>query len=194
MYPALISGLTRLAATTRWTRFVAVLNNAAGTSMKTLGEVLTWARSNKGAAALIASCLVEAGISIADFVRNPGAKPDAASAELGRELSKYVKAGPAVGKLIAEILGGDGDKLSLDLSGADEQKEMVARAAVSFIRDRLLIVGSGEGAVASMLELHSALQLFTNMKRNDVEALLRNRLAPLPQYNAATMRPYLLAD
>lgn len=162
--------------------------------MKTLGEVLTWARSNKGAVALIASCLVEAGISIADFIRNPSSKPDEASAELGREMSKYVKAGPAVGKLVAEILASDGDKLALNLGGDDEQKERVARAAVAFIRDRLLIVGAGENGVASMLELHSALQLFTNMKRANVEALLRDKLAPLPQYNPAAMRPYLLAD
>lgn len=162
--------------------------------MKSLGEVIAWARTNKGAFALIATSLIEAGVSIADFVRAPGSKADPEATELGKEMSKYVKAGPAVSKMVAEILASDGDRLRLELSGDGEQKEMVARAAVSFIRDRLLIVGAGEGAIASMLELHSALQLFTQMKRGDVESLLRNQLAPLPQYNAAAMRPYLLAE
>jgi len=194
MYPALVNALTRLAQTARWSGFTAALSRVAGTSFQSLKQVLEWAKNNKGAAALIASAIVEAGMSVADFVRGDDGKPQAGSQELAKELSKYAKVGPDVIKMLNDVLGADGDRLKLSLNSSAETGEMVARCAVAYIRDNVLMSGpSGPDVTLRMLELHSAMQLFANLARADLESLLNNRISPVPAYDRQAMRPYLLA-
>lgn len=194
MYPALVNALTRLAQTARWSSFTAALSRMAGVPFSSLKQVLEWAKNNKSAAALIAAAVIEAGMSVADFLRGEDGKPQLGSHELAKELSKYAKIGPDVIKLLNDVLGADGDRLKLSLNSKTESDEMVARCAVAYIRDNVLMAGpAGADVVLRMLELHAAMQLFANMGRSDVESLLNNRVSPVPAYDRQVMRPYLLA-
>lgn len=194
MYPALVNALTRLAQTARWSGFTAALSRMVGVSFQSLKQVLEWAKNNKGAAALIASAIVEAGMSVAEFLRGEDGKPQPGSQELAKELSKYAKIGPDTVKLLNDVLSADGDRLKLSLNSKAESDEMVARCAVAYIRDNVLMSGpSGPDVALRMLELHAAMQLFANMSRSDVESLLNNRISPVPAYDRQAMRPYLLA-
>lgn len=192
MYPVLVTALTRLAGTARWGKFVTALSSAAGVTLKSLNEVKSWAASNKGAAALIASSLVEAGISIAEFFRDSDGKPmpDAMSAAV--KMSEFAKVSPKTVMMLMEALSHDGDVIKLDLEGEAETNEQIARVTLAYVKDNILNSNSGD-LVAQMLELHSALQLFAALSHNDVSRLMRDEISPVGSYVPRVMRPFLLA-
>lgn len=189
MYPAIANGVVRLAASSRWGAFSAALSKASGVVLRSADDVIKWAKNNKGAAALIASSLIEAGVSIADFFKGDDPKqPDVKSA--AAELSKYAGASPALIKSLVSLLSGDGDKFRLQLNTDSEVDERLARVTLAYVRSVMLM---NSNSTEEVLELHAALQLFTQLSRDDVATLMRDRITPVPNYSVADMRALLLA-
>lgn len=188
MYPAIANGVVRLAASSRWGAFTASLSKASGVVLRSAEDVITWAKSNKGAAALIAASLLDAGVSIADFFK--GEEKGSAVKAAAAEMSKFAGADPALVKSLLDLLGNDGDNFKLKLSSNEELDKKLARVTLAYIKSNLLFNTSSADVV---LELHAALQLFTQLSRDNVADLMNDRITPVPDYSSSTMRGVLLA-
>lgn len=175
----LVGPLTRLAATARWSTFVAILSKYAKVSMTSLKDVVTWAGNNKGAAMLISTSLVEAGVSIVDFFKGENGKLADEDKSIVTHMSQAIS-NPAMTAFIADMLDNDGDKFVAPVASKDRFKEQVARSTLAWARN-FFSQGNTNG-LEDVLAAHASLQLFAAMPHAYVVELMSDATAPIPRY------------